>query len=421
MIFWVVESGEPLPVDEGYRPLRCSTLCERLSEAGHQVLWWANTFDHARKRHRFDRPVTLSAKNGLTLHLLHGSAYSRNLSLRRLLHNRQIAAEFARDSMRRQPRPDLIFCCMPTPELAEKSVQFGRGHRVPVVVDIRDLWPDSYLSFAPEYLKRVGRIALRSEFRRMRRICEGATALTAVSESFLRWGLERSGRARSPLDCVFPLGYPPLQKLTEGQFACLSKRLRDEYSLSADAFVVTFIGVFGASYDLGTVVEAARLIERQNPKVHFILAGDGDQADAVRRQARGLSNVTLTGWLGQENIRALLAISSAGLACYVECAPQSLPNKPYEYMAAGLPIVSSLLGELQKLIEIEEVGVHYQAGDPRALAKAVDFLERTPQARKAMETRARRIFHDRFSSEIVYDAFARHLERACVQSARDMP
>jgi hypothetical protein len=165
MLFWVVEAGEPLPVDSGERPLRCGMLCERLVAAGHQVLWWASTFDHARKRHRFDQPVTLSAKPGLTLRLLHGAAYRRNLSLRRLLHNRQIAAEFARDNLHCQPRPDLIFCCMPTPELAEKSVEFGCTHHIPVVIDIRDLWPDSYLSFAPWPFKTMGRLALRSEFR----------------------------------------------------------------------------------------------------------------------------------------------------------------------------------------------------------------------------------------------------------------
>lgn len=124
---WIVEVGEPLPIDEDDRPLRCGMLCERLVAAGHQVLWWASTFDHAHKRRRFDQSTTVTVTPGLTLRLLHGPGYRRNLSLRRLLNNRRVAAQFAREAAGRQAPPDLIFCSMPTPELAEKSIEFGRA------------------------------------------------------------------------------------------------------------------------------------------------------------------------------------------------------------------------------------------------------------------------------------------------------
>ena len=407
---WIVEAGEPLPIDAGDRPLRCGILCERLVAAGHQVLWWASTFDHTHKRHRFDQPTTVTVTPGLTLRLLHGPGYSHNVSLKRLLHNRRVAAEFARDNLRCQPRPNLIFCCMPTPELAEKSVEFGRAHHIPVVIDVRDIWPDSYLSFAPQPLRTAGRLALAPEFRRMRRICSDATALTAVSETFLRWALKRAGRARTSLDGVFPLGYPTPPKWTESEEAAAIKRLCAGHPIRRDAFVVAFVGVFGASYDLKTVVEAARLMAQRESKSQFVLAGDGGQGARLRERARGLPNVVFTGWLGQESVRALLALSSLGLACYAAPAPQSLPNKPYEYMAAGLPIVSSLRGELGELIEAEKIGLHYVAGDAHSLVSAINTLRVNPKLRQAMGARARRLFDELYSVPVVYGALREHLE-----------
>jgi hypothetical protein len=78
------------------------------------------------------------------LRLVHGPGYRRNLSIRRIIHNRIVAAAF-RDEAARNPEPDIAFCTMPTPELAEKVVELGARESFPVVVDINDLWPDSYL------------------------------------------------------------------------------------------------------------------------------------------------------------------------------------------------------------------------------------------------------------------------------------
>ena len=65
-------------------------------------------------------------------------------------HNRAIASAFAKQAYH-TVQPDIVFCCLPTLELAEKSVQFGQKINAPVIVDIRDLWPDLYPKLRVNY------------------------------------------------------------------------------------------------------------------------------------------------------------------------------------------------------------------------------------------------------------------------------
>ncbi len=411
MRVWIAEIGEPLPIDAGSREMRCGILADRLASDGHEVLWWAATFNHNRKLHRFSESTTLAIKPGLTIRLLRAPAYKRNLSLARLRHNRIIARTFAAEAAQ-QSAPDLVFCCMPTPELAERCVEIGLRRAVPVIIDVRDIWPDSYLSNLPRPLQAAARILLRREFARAGWALRNATAVTAVSETFLAWALKRGGRARAPADAVFPLGYPAPSEVSEPELSARIERLCATHAIRRDSLIVSFVGTFGASYDLEAAVGAAALLaSRERWPIQFVLAGDGGKRSPLATRAKDLSNVIFPGWLSKDEIQTLLHISDVGLAPYTLSATQSMPNKPYEYMSAGLPIVSSLTGELEALLHSEKIGIQYQAGNARSLEAAIIYLAAHPEERVLMGRRARALFDRRFNAAAVYSGLIGHLER----------
>ena len=96
--------------------------------------------------------------------LLTGCGYQSDRSLRRLFHNRQTATEFARLTSLRKDSPDIIFAPVPILELAQASVYYGVQKNIPVIVDIRDLWPDVYLTMIPKAIHSIGRKLLYTEF-----------------------------------------------------------------------------------------------------------------------------------------------------------------------------------------------------------------------------------------------------------------
>lgn len=408
MNIWLIQDGDPLPsVDIGDREMRCCTLAKALASKGHNVLWWASTFDHFRKRHRFPGPVTIDVLPNFHIRLLHGPGYPANQSFKRFIHQRAIARAFAAEAASVAP-PDLIVGNIPFPELAEQAVILGKKWSIPTVVYVEDCWPDIYLSVFPAVLRGLGRFLFRSEFKRITKVFSLASSIVAVSNTYLNWALKYSGRSRGNADRVFPLGYPvPIENVDKSK----GQAILSELGISLDKILITFVGGFGFSYDLETIVRAAQVLgSRGVNDVQFLLVGDGDQGPHLRAMAQGSENIKFTGWLDQNAIQSILGVSSVALASYHERATQTLPNKPFEYMAAGLPILSSLNGELRELIESEGIGIYYKSGDVDSLIAAVSSLIARPEARLDMGKKARRLFDDRYSAEVIYPKIVRHLE-----------
>lgn len=405
---WIVEVSDFLPVlDAGQRLLRAGMLATALTNAGHHVHWWTSTFNHQRKRQRFDATTCVELNPRLTAHLLWGPGYKRNRSIARLRHNRTVAAGFASKApaalMIR--RPDVVVAHFPTMETTDVAIRFARENGVPTLVDVRDQQPDFIVGATPRPLRPFARIALIPAFGRARRIFKGATGITGVSKSNVDWGLRKAMRKCSPFDACFPLGYPRDVSVED-----FDNRVLQGLHILPHQLVVTFVGTFVRTFDFGTVLDAATyLAERGILDIQIVLAGDGDQLSWVRARAAKLPNVALTGWCDQPTVARLLSVSHVGLAPYTRDARITLPNKPIEYMAAGLPLLTSLKGELEKLVADEQIGTNYEPGDSVGLTHALVSFLRNPSERGEMGARARKLFESRFTAETIYADFAAHV------------
>jgi glycosyltransferase involved in cell wall biosynthesis len=336
---------------------------------------------------------------------LQGRLYRRNISWARYRNHVEIARSFAEGSAGKVA-PDLIFVSMPTIELAEAAVVHGRSRNVPVIIDVRDLWPDEIYARIPRPLRVIGRLALAGMERSLRTAVTGAHSLCAISERYLEWALARAGRSRSERDRVFTFGYPdPLAAppTAEGADAC-----KDLLAAIGRRRVVWFAGTFVGSIDLSTVIGAARLLGRRSDLV-FVLTGSGEREAEWRQLARGLPNVLFTGWLNRRELDACARSAWVGLGAYKRDALMSLTNKIFEYLAYGLPILISLPGEARDIIESAGAGIYYQPGSAESLARAVEALADAPAEHERMAANARDLFERRFSASVVYNEMADYL------------
>jgi glycosyltransferase involved in cell wall biosynthesis len=410
---WIVETGEPVPwLDAGARTLRCGLLAEALIDRGHDVTWWNSTFRHLTKSYCFDAPRTLEPRERLTINLLHApGGYRRNVSVARWRHQRAVANELRKALAWADP-PDVIVAGLPTLELSTVAVEYGERIDVPVVVDLVDPWPDVYLSALPRSLRHLGRRLLGGEYRRLRTILQGATALTSVSRTYLDWAAEHG--AQGGPQRFFPLGYMGFAGGTGGAAVERSHGgggIRGRFGIPSGTELAVFSGTFGRSYDLHTVVDCAALLhKRARADIHFVLAGQGEQMPALRRRAASLPNVTMTGWLDQRALAELIQAATVGLCAYAPHALQALPYKPFEYMAAGLPQISSLQGELAELLRTHGVGRQYDAGSASSLAGAIVAIVDEPAVRERMSEAARQLFAQRFDARAIYAEMAAFVE-----------
>lgn len=409
MNIWLVHVGELLPIDGEGRLFRYGILADMLCALGHSVTRWAPTFSHFTKSQRCLHDKTLHVKKGYRIELIYAAGYARNVSLQRIRFHSLVAGALERRMSQECP-PDIILAGIPTPEMCLVALRYARKHNIPLVMDVRDLWPDIYLTMVPKPFHAIARLVLFQKYRINRYIFGGAAAIFGVSETYLDWGLNFAGRDRCEADGVFPLGYPE-PDYAEEEMAFERARLL-EHGVDKDKTICCFFGQFETSYDLHTVIDAARVLEQDGyDDVQFVLCGKGTKLKSLREQASDLRNVIMPGLVSASTIHALMQMAKIGLAAYAEEAPQSLPNKPIEYMAGGLAVLSSLRGEMERVLSEKRCGMTYQAGDARSLVKAIRFLAEHPEEALRMRQKARETFEERFSVNRVYPGMIEQLEK----------
>jgi len=402
---WLFKDGEALPVEPNSRRMRTGMLAEALRLDGHEVHWFSSTFLHGAKREYAKQDVQTVPSPGLTLHLLHAGGFSRNLSIERYRFHRRYAHRIA-DYCKLLAAPDVIVCAFPLIDVADWVVQFGASKRIPVIVDVRDLWPDTILDVFPKWARPAARIALNQDFRRTARLMSRATSITAMSQGVLRWALRYAARPEAPTDRVFPIGFP--QRAT-GTVKPLTPRLEAWLPQISERRLFTYVGTFGHTYDLHGVIDAAkRLSASPSHDLHFVLAGTGPLLQKIKQAAADVPNVTIPGWLEQTDIEALLSRSYAGILPWAGL-DDAMPNKFFEYISAGLPVLSSARGELNDLIITSGIGDAFPAGDGAALADAVLTLCREPDRQRRMSQRATSVFAECFREDLVYRDFVTHV------------
>jgi glycosyltransferase involved in cell wall biosynthesis len=404
--------GEPLPIDgENERLLRTGILAGFLAGKGHEVLWWTSAFNHVRKEHRAVADTFVSLECNYRIAMLHSCGYRRNISLARLSDHRGLARKFAAFAPR-EPSPDVILCSMPTIELSREAVRYAGERGIPIALDIRDLWPDIFVDILPTWARRPARFLLYPLFRDLREACAGATAVIGITDPIAEWGVCNAGRSRTELDCDFPLGY--MERLPLHGDMEKAQLFWDGVGIRAGAgdFIVCFFGTIGRQFDLETVIEAARRLEGGSRRFHFVLCGSGDMLPRYRKLAEGVPSVVFPGWVGAAEIWTLMRMARTGLAPYRNSKDfrSSLPNKSIEYLSAGLPLVSSLTGELERLLSEHRCGVTYSEGDAGSLVAALEKLYDDDSQIETMAANASALYRKKFTAEIVYNGLCRYLE-----------
>lgn len=413
MHVWLVTVGEPLPTDGGAdRLLRAGILADLLHRRGHNVTWWTSTFDHVRKRHRFESDTTLDPEPGYRMILLHGAAYSKDVSLRRIANHWGTARAFARLA-ETEPAPDVVLCSLPTLELSVAATAYGVRHGVPVLLDVRDLWPDVIVDYAPRVARWLARLVLAPMERQARAACRAATGILGTTPEYVEWGLRRAGRRRGEFDRDFPMAYVASEPEADALAAADNFWRQQGLGHERDQFVACFCGRIGHHNDFDTVIEAARLLQARGKDCRFILCGNGSKLDYYRDRAKDLGNVSFPGWVGAAEIWTLMRRSAVGLAPLreIDNYVHNLPNKPAEYFSAGLPVVTSLnVGVLRDLLVRNDCGLVYQNGAPETLADALAQLLDDRERRDRMSANALALFRRSFVAETVYEELVDFLQ-----------
>lgn len=407
MRVWLATVGEPLP-EEGanVRLLRTAQFAQWLSDNGHEVVFWTGTMDHAGRRLRHRRTTVTEVSPSYRIVQLAGRLYSKAVSLQRIGNHRDVAREFARQAMNFPP-PDIILSSFPTEELCRQVLDYAEPKGIPVVIDVRDLWPDIFKDAIPAPARFLAPLALLPFDRAARDVFRRASAITGPAKSMIRWGLRKAGRDWRDGDFWFPFTYPAARSAAD------PSRLPDCFRTpdAGERAWFCFLGALSPRSNLEMVIDGFAELDRQGVKASVIICGGGDAAPDLKRRAGAAKNISFPGWIDIEQIQAIMSVCRGGIFPYNQ--PDffnSLPNKISEYLSAGLPIIACTKGEVQNLIAETGCGFWHEPKSTE-LARQIRAVLDNPDAMNLAAQRARKTYATYFERENVFETTLSELAR----------
>jgi hypothetical protein len=285
----------------------------------------------------------------------------RILNYLSLMFSATVAALFAQ-------KPDLVIATSPQFFCGWAGVWVGRLRRIPFILEVRDLWPESIVAVGA---MRAGRWLRVLEWLE-KRMYAAATRIVTVGAGY-RDQLTDRGVATERIDIV-PNG------VDRGLFADRGggPALRGKFDLG-DAFVCSYIGTIGMGSGLDVVLRAARLLRDEGREdIVFLLVGDGAIREALERTARqeGLNRVVFTGRQDKRVVPDFMAMADVCLVHLIrkDLFRTVLPSKIFEAAAMKKPIILGVEGSAAQIVRDANAGICIEPENEGELVEAVKRL-----------------------------------------------
>jgi glycosyltransferase involved in cell wall biosynthesis len=284
-----------------------------------------------------------------------------------------------------QPRPDILIATSPQffcgwagviQKWVFRILRPWSQRRIPLVLEIRDIWPES--------IQAVGALRGRAVLAVLRwlekTMYQQADWIVTVGEGYKRQLMER-GVPESKIE-VIPNGVD--WDILAGATHEGAQAIRKQYDL-ANRFVCGYLGTIGMACGLEVVLKAAKRCQKDPAlsSVLFLIVGDGAVRASLQEQAvtQGLTNVQFIGRVSKEQIPDWLQVCDA---CLVHLKSQPLfetvlPSKIFEAFGMSKPIILGVRGEAAKLVELAGGGLVIEPENADELVEAVRWMMVHPE------------------------------------------
>ncbi len=269
------------------------------------------------------------------------------------------------------PRTDVVISTSPQFFCGLAGYFLSRIKRIPWVLEIRDLWPESILAVGATQNQFIIRCLRWLELFAYRK----ADRIVSVTDSFKTYMVERGIEASK------------IEVIKNGVDLTLYKQMpvdltyKQALGFARGDVIVAYVGTHGMAHNLETVLYAADQL-REHTCIKFLLVGGGAYREALLQQRTqlNLDNVVMLDQQPKETILKIWALTDISLALLKksDLFKTVIPSKLFEGMAMHKPILLGVEGESLRMIECAQAGIGFEPDNATALAQAVLRLVEDP-------------------------------------------
>ena len=373
MTVWIVQTGEPLPIDsDNPRPMRAINLAGELVERGIDVVLWSANFCHQTKKHRYPYARSIKVSDHLEVKLIDSPGYTKNVSLKRLFDHAILARNLRNAMSREQALPDVVFVGFPPIETSFVSIDYCLKNKIPSLLDVKDQWPDIFIEQFFSFLKPLACLMFYPLTKQAKFCMRSATGICSITQEFLSWTLQKIPRDRCRCDIVASLS-PPEPGISDQEKQDADQWWDGHGVVRAEKYRICFAGNLGEFVELEPLFRiAAREVICGKP-LEIIICGGGDHLKKWQTRASRIKNVKIFGRVNFPKIQSLYRRSTVLIAPIrrTKDYEASIPNKILEGVRYQLPVVTSLRGPTQKILESSKLGCLYDPANDESLWDAL--------------------------------------------------
>lgn len=317
-------------------------------------------------------------------------------------------ARAATKTGKQQIPPNVIFATHTPLTVGLTGMALSRHFGIPFVFEVRDLWPDALVNVGA-MRNRVAVWLMRKMAYRIYRKADHIVALSpGMAQGILQAGVEEEKISVIPNACDLDLFNPGVDGSASRERLGLGKR-----------FAAVYFGAMGLANGLEYVVEAAKILsERKESNIVIVLHGNGGKRAELESLVRkyGLDNVVFSDLVpDKQEIARIVAGCDACLTIYRAAKEQTWsPNKMFDALAAGKPVLINVAGWLGDTIEKNRCGLYVDPNKPAALADALVRLSREHDLCRQMGQNARALAERQFDRTVL----AGELEEVLLEAAQ---
>lgn len=308
-------------------------------------------------------------------------------------------------------RADLVYTSSPPVPYSLAAAVAGRTTGTPVVVEVRDMWPEIVVAtLTPERrsapaiaaLTGIGGLLADALYSLARRL---VTVTGQDSEALRRKGIDASKILFAPNgadEMAISMGMRRGSRAPDG----------------TGRFKIAYAGRLGPAQRVSTLVEAASLVERP---LELTIVGSGPESSSLRCRARALPRhrISILQPMPRERVLELLLHQDA---VYVPLASSSVagsvPSKLFEALALGVPVILAAAGECRRIGEESGGCVIAEPGSASSIAEAIEALAADREAAFGSGIDGRRMVVEKHRREKIMAALVIKLEEVVAEVGR---
>lgn len=366
-------------------------ICQQLLKDGHQVTMLTTSS-------KIDSKVERVMVDGIDVIYLK-VPYSQSMSIfQRLKSFVSFMLKSARMALR-EKNTDLVIATSTPLTIGFPALVVKKLKKTPFVFEVRDLWPEVPIQMGG--LNNKFAIKLAQWFEKT--IYKNAVHVVALSPG-MKEGVLKTGIPEEKVSMI-----PNMSKIdvfwSRKKDAELAKRL----GLKPNSFKTVYFGAMGLANGMDYIVEGIKHL-KDDQEIEFVFMGGGATEPVLKQKCveLGILNAHFLGGFGLKELSEIVNLCDVSLVTFADLPilATNSPNKLFDSLSAGKPIIVNSPGWTKNMVEQHECGVFVNPKNPKDLANHIISLKENPRLCEKMGQNARRLAETKYDKSILCREFA---------------